>query len=289
MSSAGMGVEHGAHMFWEPKTTFEVAIYQKIIQSHQPGGEPLLRFVPGMRRPILSVAQTASPTAEGRIGLGPYAGDPRRLSAATVGSAVVGIIGYDHGGTAPAAAADPGDAEVAPNTSVALPSGDWSIFSERQSDGLVSATSDPKPVWEDDIATAGIDMVISSVLGTDPAGSALSRNFDPEMSFTHSDPGKGEFAHVYAADAAPSRFGANDITFYEKTPWSTEIPLYVAVAHGRAMSLTVWRPDFQDSAGAVPPHRKGRASRTVPAQARMAAVPRSSSLSARQQPPSANT
>ena len=48
MIARDMGVQHGAHLYWEPATSFEQDIYQRIVDSHQPGGEPLVRFAPGV-------------------------------------------------------------------------------------------------------------------------------------------------------------------------------------------------------------------------------------------------
>ncbi|MFD4879893.1 hypothetical protein ACFWOB_41935, partial [Streptomyces sp. NPDC058420] len=46
MMANDMAVMHGAHMDWEPSTPFSKGIFTKIVQSHQVGGEPLLRFRP---------------------------------------------------------------------------------------------------------------------------------------------------------------------------------------------------------------------------------------------------
>ncbi len=48
MMAGDMGVMHGAHMDWEPATPFSKGIFSKIVESHQEGGEPLLRFRPGL-------------------------------------------------------------------------------------------------------------------------------------------------------------------------------------------------------------------------------------------------
>ncbi|MEW1773108.1 hypothetical protein [Streptomyces sp. NPDC086777] len=48
MMDGDMGVMHGAHMDWEPATPFSKGIFSKIVESHQEGGEPLLRFRPGL-------------------------------------------------------------------------------------------------------------------------------------------------------------------------------------------------------------------------------------------------
>ncbi|MFJ9900775.1 hypothetical protein ACIQPR_46375 [Streptomyces sp. NPDC091280] len=47
MMANDMAVMHGAHMDWEPSTPFSKGIFSKIVESHQEGGEPLLRFRPG--------------------------------------------------------------------------------------------------------------------------------------------------------------------------------------------------------------------------------------------------
>lgn len=46
MMANDMAVMHGAHMDWEPSTPFSKGIFSKIVESHQEGGEPLLRFRP---------------------------------------------------------------------------------------------------------------------------------------------------------------------------------------------------------------------------------------------------
>ncbi|WP_329550691.1 WXG100-like domain-containing protein [Streptomyces sp. NBC_00696] len=48
MMTTDMAVMHGAHMDWEPTTPFSKGIFSKIVESHQEGGEPLLRFRPGL-------------------------------------------------------------------------------------------------------------------------------------------------------------------------------------------------------------------------------------------------
>ncbi|MGW1084284.1 hypothetical protein [Kitasatospora sp. NPDC002522] len=87
-----MGVMHGAHMFWQPETEFDKMIFEKIVNSHRPGGEPLVRFVPGMTRPILSTTEPELPSSDGRADLGPFAGDPRRHSEAAGTDPRVGLI-----------------------------------------------------------------------------------------------------------------------------------------------------------------------------------------------------
>jgi hypothetical protein len=52
MKEAGMGVAHGAHMRWEPKTPAEVAIFEAIFRRHSSGAEPLIRFSPGASAPV---------------------------------------------------------------------------------------------------------------------------------------------------------------------------------------------------------------------------------------------
>ncbi|MEV6546748.1 hypothetical protein [Streptomyces sp. NPDC051665] len=46
MVTNDMAVMHGAHMDWEPSSPFSKGIFTKIVESHQAGGEPLLRFRP---------------------------------------------------------------------------------------------------------------------------------------------------------------------------------------------------------------------------------------------------
>ncbi|MEY9944415.1 hypothetical protein [Kitasatospora sp. GAS1066B] len=90
MLDAGI-VQHGAHMFWKPTKPFDLGIYQKIVGTHrpsetkglkdQPGLEPLLRFVPGGERPLLSLAEQEAELPDRRVSLGPFGGDPRRIGA----------------------------------------------------------------------------------------------------------------------------------------------------------------------------------------------------------------
>jgi hypothetical protein len=47
MKGANMGVAHGAHMRWEPKTPAERWIFENIVGRHESGKEPLIRFRPG--------------------------------------------------------------------------------------------------------------------------------------------------------------------------------------------------------------------------------------------------
>lgn len=48
MKDANMGVAHGAHMYWPSSgAKFDPDMFAKIINDHQPGGEPLIRFAPG--------------------------------------------------------------------------------------------------------------------------------------------------------------------------------------------------------------------------------------------------
>jgi hypothetical protein len=47
MMRRDMGVNHGAHSYWQPTDPVGQGIREKIEQSHQPGGEPLVRFTPG--------------------------------------------------------------------------------------------------------------------------------------------------------------------------------------------------------------------------------------------------
>jgi uncharacterized protein YukE len=58
LTDMDMGVQHGAHMYWQPETEWErVNVYEPIVRSHKPGGEPLVRFWPG-RPPTLSDSNT---------------------------------------------------------------------------------------------------------------------------------------------------------------------------------------------------------------------------------------
>ncbi len=58
MMTTDMAVMHGAHMDWEPTTPFSKGIFSKIVESHQEGGEPLLRFRPGLNDAELVHAPT---------------------------------------------------------------------------------------------------------------------------------------------------------------------------------------------------------------------------------------
>ncbi|WP_427924629.1 hypothetical protein [Streptomyces sp. cg40] len=62
MMASDMAVMHGAHMDWEPTTPFSKGIFSKIVESHQEGGEPLLRF-----RPDLNDAELVHAPAEFRF------------------------------------------------------------------------------------------------------------------------------------------------------------------------------------------------------------------------------
>ncbi|WP_159850492.1 hypothetical protein [Nocardia sp. CY41] len=46
MRQRSMGVQHGPHMYWQPHSEFERQIFQTIVEGHQPGREPLIRFAP---------------------------------------------------------------------------------------------------------------------------------------------------------------------------------------------------------------------------------------------------
>ncbi|MCY0960247.1 hypothetical protein [Streptomyces sp. H27-H5] len=70
MMANDMAVMHGAHMDWEPSSPFSKGIFSKIVESHQEGGEPLLRFLPGVNdaelvhaRPVLRPPSTAETPA----------------------------------------------------------------------------------------------------------------------------------------------------------------------------------------------------------------------------------
>ncbi|MFE4627275.1 WXG100-like domain-containing protein [Streptomyces mirabilis] len=48
MQAKDIAVMHGAHMFWNPPSSFSKSVFDKIVGSHHgPDGEPLLRFHPG--------------------------------------------------------------------------------------------------------------------------------------------------------------------------------------------------------------------------------------------------
>ncbi|MGW1108816.1 EndoU domain-containing protein [Streptomyces sp. NPDC002540] len=48
MQANDMGVMHGAHTYWpSPRSPYSEKVFTKILGSHVPGGEPLLRFRPG--------------------------------------------------------------------------------------------------------------------------------------------------------------------------------------------------------------------------------------------------
>ncbi len=58
MNDMNMGVQHGSHVHWQPDTQWEREnVYEPIIRSHKPGGEPLVRFRPG-RPPTLADSDT---------------------------------------------------------------------------------------------------------------------------------------------------------------------------------------------------------------------------------------
>ncbi|MFH8386882.1 hypothetical protein ACH4E7_39215 [Kitasatospora sp. NPDC018058] len=84
MMARDMGVQHGGHRFWVPEGTFNQAIFDRIVRSHQAGGEALLRFVPGLDHPIIVSAEPETRLSDGRAHLGPFAGDPRRHGQQTV-------------------------------------------------------------------------------------------------------------------------------------------------------------------------------------------------------------
>jgi Domain of unknown function (DUF397) len=44
------GIMHGAHRYWEPTTEFDQQISDKVVASHQPGGEPLVAYAPRPQR-----------------------------------------------------------------------------------------------------------------------------------------------------------------------------------------------------------------------------------------------
>ncbi|MEU2424739.1 hypothetical protein ABZ619_27585 [Streptomyces sp. NPDC007851] len=56
MMANNMAVMHGAHLHWEPESPFSKGIFSKIVESHQEGGEHLLRFRPGLNNAELVYA-----------------------------------------------------------------------------------------------------------------------------------------------------------------------------------------------------------------------------------------
>ncbi|WP_447002022.1 toxin glutamine deamidase domain-containing protein [Saccharothrix isguenensis] len=60
------GVQHGAHMYWEPQGDFQHKIYQDIVDRHRqdaPDAEPLIRFSPG-EAPTLVFADPPPPATD---------------------------------------------------------------------------------------------------------------------------------------------------------------------------------------------------------------------------------
>jgi uncharacterized protein YukE len=58
MTNRNMGVQHGAHMYWQPANEWErTNVYEPIVDLHKPGGEPLVRFRPG-RPPMPADSET---------------------------------------------------------------------------------------------------------------------------------------------------------------------------------------------------------------------------------------
>ncbi|MEW2043975.1 hypothetical protein AB0885_44845, partial [Streptomyces sp. NPDC005534] len=69
MMANDMAVMHGAHMDWEPSSPFSKGIFTKIVESHQEGGEPLLRFHPGLNEAELVHARPVELDPRPRPGL----------------------------------------------------------------------------------------------------------------------------------------------------------------------------------------------------------------------------
>ena len=67
MKNRGMGVMHGAHAAWVPKTEGDRTIYYTVIKQHQHGGEPLMRFVPQRETVTVAYAENV-PVAQTRTG-----------------------------------------------------------------------------------------------------------------------------------------------------------------------------------------------------------------------------
>jgi len=49
MMNQNMGVQHGAMTYWHPTDAKDVEIAKAIMEAHEPGGEPLVRFAPHSR------------------------------------------------------------------------------------------------------------------------------------------------------------------------------------------------------------------------------------------------
>ncbi|MEO3973700.1 hypothetical protein [Streptomyces sp. CAU 1734] len=82
MTDGDMGVRHGAHMFWKPATPFDLRVYDRIVASHRrEGGEPLIRFMPGLPRPLLAYAgpERPAPGQPAPPGTGPQPPPPTPL------------------------------------------------------------------------------------------------------------------------------------------------------------------------------------------------------------------
>ncbi|MGP3952545.1 hypothetical protein ACTWP8_28595 [Streptomyces sp. 7N604] len=61
MIESNTATMHGAHMYWPPpRSPFSEQIYDKIVKSHQVGGEPLVEFGPDYENPVLVWAQPPS-------------------------------------------------------------------------------------------------------------------------------------------------------------------------------------------------------------------------------------
>ncbi|MGW4091411.1 hypothetical protein [Nocardia sp. NPDC004750] len=60
MQQRNIGVQHGPHMYWQPRTEFDRQIFQTIVEGHQPGREPLIRFAPDTAPAITDATAAAA-------------------------------------------------------------------------------------------------------------------------------------------------------------------------------------------------------------------------------------
>ncbi|WP_199434130.1 WXG100-like domain-containing protein [Qaidamihabitans albus] len=60
LREAGVRVEHGPHLYWEPRTEGQLAIFESIMNRHLPGGEPLVRIAPGERTSLTHADEARS-------------------------------------------------------------------------------------------------------------------------------------------------------------------------------------------------------------------------------------
>jgi hypothetical protein len=59
MLGRGMGVQHPALAYWRPSDPGDIETRDALYASHQPGGEPLLRFAPGQPIRLVHAATPA--------------------------------------------------------------------------------------------------------------------------------------------------------------------------------------------------------------------------------------